>query len=130
MCAARAALPMAAQREALLAALREADAVVVGGDTGCGKTTQVRGGAPCVVFFRRCVLGWHHVMPCASCAWLDTLVVGWTCAARGLGRRRAELHAMAWRLAWCLYRSRWHEHLKGQLTSARPTAQPPDALGC
>ena len=37
----RAALPAAAIKDDLLAALDAHDVVVVGGDTGCGKTTQV-----------------------------------------------------------------------------------------
>ncbi|GLI66501.1 hypothetical protein VaNZ11_010328 [Volvox africanus] len=41
MAAARAALPIAAVRGELLEALRQGDVVVVSGDTGCGKTTQV-----------------------------------------------------------------------------------------
>ncbi len=42
MRAARAALPIAAIHDELLAALAEQDVVLVCGDTGCGKTTQVR----------------------------------------------------------------------------------------
>ncbi len=38
---ARSALPAAGIREGLLAALRDGDIAVVGGETGCGKTTQV-----------------------------------------------------------------------------------------
>ena len=37
----RAALPAAGIRDGLLAALRNSDIAVVGGETGCGKTTQV-----------------------------------------------------------------------------------------
>lgn len=42
MQAARQNLPISAIHVALLAALRDSDVVVVSGDTGCGKTTQVR----------------------------------------------------------------------------------------
>lgn len=42
----RAALPVVAIRDDLLAALAACDVAVVGGDTGCGKTTQARG-PPC-----------------------------------------------------------------------------------
>ena len=38
----RDALPVVQIRQGLLDALREHDVAVVGGDTGCGKTTQVR----------------------------------------------------------------------------------------
>ena len=37
----RGGLPVVQIRGGLLAALREHDVAVVGGDTGCGKTTQV-----------------------------------------------------------------------------------------
>jgi hypothetical protein len=39
----RAALPVVTIRDALLAALAACDVAVIGGDTGCGKTTQARG---------------------------------------------------------------------------------------
>ena len=41
MVAARAALPAAAHREELLAAVRSSAAVVVQGEPGCGKSTQL-----------------------------------------------------------------------------------------
>lgn len=37
----RQGLPMAAVKDELLAEVRENEVVVVGGETGCGKTTQV-----------------------------------------------------------------------------------------
>ncbi len=37
----RAALPMAAVKDQLLSKIKENEVVVVGGETGCGKTTQV-----------------------------------------------------------------------------------------
>ena len=37
----RGQLPVVQIRDGLLAALESADVAVVGGDTGCGKTTQV-----------------------------------------------------------------------------------------
>lgn len=43
MLEARAALPMAAVKDQLLAKVMESEVVVVGGETGCGKTTQVCG---------------------------------------------------------------------------------------
>lgn len=41
MLEARQGLPMAAVKDELLAKVRENEVVVVGGETGCGKTTQV-----------------------------------------------------------------------------------------
>lgn len=41
MAADRAALPIAAYRDAIVAAVRQHPAVVIAGDTGCGKSTQV-----------------------------------------------------------------------------------------
>ena len=44
----REALPVLQIRQGLLAALAEHDVAVVGGDTGCGKTTQARAAVhPC-----------------------------------------------------------------------------------
>jgi HrpA-like RNA helicase len=37
----RAALPMAAVKDQLLSKIKENEVLVVGGETGCGKTTQV-----------------------------------------------------------------------------------------
>ena len=42
MAAKRAGLPIAAVRGEVLSALEAGDVVIVCGDTGCGKTTQVR----------------------------------------------------------------------------------------
>jgi HrpA-like RNA helicase len=41
MLEARASLPIARQRQHFLQLLKENDVVVVSGETGCGKTTQV-----------------------------------------------------------------------------------------
>ena len=41
MASARARLPAAAKREDVLSALRATNVLVVSGETGCGKTTQV-----------------------------------------------------------------------------------------
>ena len=47
MAAKRAGLPIAAVRGEVLSALEAGDVVIVCGDTGCGKTTQVREGGRC-----------------------------------------------------------------------------------
>ena len=50
-------LPVWAIKDALLAAVATADVVVVGGDTGCGKTTQVQPpGGPATGAWRHCAI--------------------------------------------------------------------------
>ena len=41
LAATRAALPIAAQRDEILAAITSSQVVLIAGETGCGKTTQV-----------------------------------------------------------------------------------------
>ena len=51
-------LPVYAIKDALLAAVATADVIVVGGDTGCGKTTQVQPpDAPATGTRRHCAIG-------------------------------------------------------------------------
>jgi hypothetical protein len=63
----RAKLPMAGLRQQIAEALAGSDAVVISGETGSGKTTQVRRGSCCVVS----VVLWQCLVSHGSVAYMD-----------------------------------------------------------
>ena len=106
----RGGLPVVQIRDSLLAALETADVAVVGGDTGCGKTTQATPSsqATSVVSYQHsdriaATSIKFHCVPLRrsrnSC-WMRPLRAAWARAPAWSARSRAASPRSPWRSAW------------------------------